>query len=571
MNNYNRNRLSRSRIITVMILSLGIFGLAKSSFAADFHIVQNSSAGDTGTDCTNAHAVSWFNNSSNWANPKQAGKIGPGDTVYLCGTITSALTVQGSGTNGDPITIRFDQGANISMELCPGSGGYSNLGCLATNGNSYIVIDGDYTGNTPCGYVNGSVVACNGKIQQTLVGTSGATCSAGTCSPQTTGIGVAAPSCTGCEIKNLEVGPMYVRTSSSDYDGHPFYPTGAIVSGSNISVHNNSFHDAPSLLLDSWLDGDTNQQIYNNSWSASSHSFVFSQNTISTAMGTAYYHDNYDNKGSTWDSTHASQFHESNIHAWGISNGTVGTGSVIGFYIYNNKLINPGKGMTDWIFLEGGPTGTPWVGETGTAYVFNNLVIGSGISVNVGSNHVIANNTVLGSGIGIGQCDGLTVENNYISGTGVQSGDGGLVYDMTSPPYVVDYNLYAYRWSAAMWECVTDANTHTWYSSPNWSTFLAACPGADQHSINDTCAWGGPCTTANQGGVNQTTGIPASDSGVRGHGANLTGLGITLLNTDLAGVAQPSNPSVTWDIGAYEYVEGRDTTPPAQPTGLVVH
>jgi len=54
-----------------------------------------------------------------------------------------------------------------------------------------------------------------------------------------------------------------------------------------------------------------------------------------------------------------------------------------------------------------------------------------------------------------------------------------------------------------------------------------------------------------------------------GAGANLTSIGIIQLNSDKDRLIRPM--SGPWDIGAFEYVEGRDTTPPAVPTGLSVN
>jgi len=37
------------------------------------------------------------------------------------------------------------------------------------------------------------------------------------------------------------------------------------------------------------------------------------------------------------------------------------------------------------------------------------------------------------------------------------------------------------------------------------------------------------------------------------------------------GLDRNNAPRVSWDVGAYEYVQGGDTTPPAAPTGLAVY
>jgi len=61
-----------------------------------------------GTVCDNAgntYSASYFNTSSNWSSTASSGKIYPGVTIALCGTIDTTLTAQGSGVSGNPITI----------------------------------------------------------------------------------------------------------------------------------------------------------------------------------------------------------------------------------------------------------------------------------------------------------------------------------------------------------------------------------------------------------------------------------------------------------------------------------
>src|SRR5258708_2562655 len=66
--------------------------------------VSQSGAGD-GASCASPRSASWFNTASSWATPKQAGKIGPGDKVYLCGAFVTSLSLQGSGSSGSPVTV----------------------------------------------------------------------------------------------------------------------------------------------------------------------------------------------------------------------------------------------------------------------------------------------------------------------------------------------------------------------------------------------------------------------------------------------------------------------------------
>jgi hypothetical protein len=94
------------------ILVSALVGVAAPPVLAEDFYVSQVATGD-GRSCSSTLSVSWFNTASSWANPKQPLKIGPGDTVYLCGTITGTLTFQGSGSDtGGVVTV---DGANATM------------------------------------------------------------------------------------------------------------------------------------------------------------------------------------------------------------------------------------------------------------------------------------------------------------------------------------------------------------------------------------------------------------------------------------------------------------------------
>jgi hypothetical protein len=59
------------------------------------------SCGSWGSQSTQSAA--WFNTAANWGGG--AGEIDPGDTVRFCGTVTTNLTVQASGTSGNNIVF----------------------------------------------------------------------------------------------------------------------------------------------------------------------------------------------------------------------------------------------------------------------------------------------------------------------------------------------------------------------------------------------------------------------------------------------------------------------------------
>src|SRR5215475_14695230 len=88
---------------SVLLLLASALAISSPLFAENVYVSQ-SGAGD-GSSCTSSRSASWFNSSANWANPKQTGKIGPGDTVFLCGTVTTSLALQNSGSTGSYVTI----------------------------------------------------------------------------------------------------------------------------------------------------------------------------------------------------------------------------------------------------------------------------------------------------------------------------------------------------------------------------------------------------------------------------------------------------------------------------------
>lgn len=119
--------------ITSLMLCL-LVGVA-SAFAENFYIGQSSAGAGDGTSCANRRAISFFNGSGNWG--VGASKISAGDTVYLCGTITTAMGVQGSGSAGNVITISPAASQTTTIDATGLTGPIFRF-----NGNQYVVLDG---------------------------------------------------------------------------------------------------------------------------------------------------------------------------------------------------------------------------------------------------------------------------------------------------------------------------------------------------------------------------------------------------------------------------------------------
>ncbi len=174
----------RKLLLAVMFVILA----ATFSAASDIYIAQNATGGNTGADCADAHAASWFNSSSNWGSG--SGKIGPGTTVHLCGTFTAPagssgyLTFQGSGLSGNPITLLFESGAVLTAPYWSGP-------AVLIGAHNYVTVDG----------------GTNGIIQATANGTDLA-------NQQDGGTGVDCGSvnmCSNVRVQNLTIADLYVH------------------------------------------------------------------------------------------------------------------------------------------------------------------------------------------------------------------------------------------------------------------------------------------------------------------------------------------------------------------------
>ncbi|MGZ3771791.1 MAG: hypothetical protein ACXVCP_19250 [Bdellovibrio sp.] len=103
----------------LLLLLLTVGGLSSNAFAAgSIYIAQTAQGINDGSNCANAHGASWFNNSNNWGTG--ANQITPGTTVFMCGTISTDLTFQGSGASGNYITLD-GLGANYSGTISNGT------------------------------------------------------------------------------------------------------------------------------------------------------------------------------------------------------------------------------------------------------------------------------------------------------------------------------------------------------------------------------------------------------------------------------------------------------------------
>jgi hypothetical protein len=536
----------RNLVLAAMFVILAT-GFSAATAAANIYIAQNAAGGNTGADCADAYAVSWFNNSSNWGS--NAAQIGPGTTVHLCGTFTSQINGQGSGSSGSPITVLFESGAQISVQVCPSNG------CMNFNGSSYLTIDG----GTPCG----PGTACNSSLSGTgnITNTANGTGLAN----QSPSQAIYCLSCSHVEIRNLLIQNLYVHASVSDVTVDQTQVNCVFVSGSNILVHDSTMHDAGWCLIDSFQSGDANVSFYNNDVHDVDHGYVLSGPTSSITAGPFYFYNNKIYGFSNWDTT-ANNYHHDGIHCFsGSSSGQ----TINGWYIYNNTIGNPnytsGANINSFIYIEGS-TGPPCATTTSPIYVFNNIFLIDHYST--------AGHMGLFSGKPVAYNNTLISTDSNSNGTcWTNSGAYGGIGAATMQNNAIGNCFILTSYTPGSWVSGSANNNVYGFTSGNTGSDFY-CEGQTSFSGWQGCAGGAKDANSSiQSSINvsTTTGVPNSGSPIIGAGTNFYSLcngqanpGLGALCYDQNGSARPSTGA--WDVGAINYSSG--TTPPAPPTGL---
>ena len=506
-----------------------VTGVVTASSGSDpqIYLAQSAAGSGSGADCNDAKAVSFFNSGSNWGSG--SGKIGPGVTVDLCGTISTPLVAQGSGSSGNPVTVYWEPNASLSEAVCPSSG------CFDTNGQKYLTLNG----------------GSSGSIQSTANGTGRAN--------QVSGVeGILATSCTGCTIEDLTIDDMYVHTSTSDSTIDGSQNRGIDFSGSNLTIKDNTLHDDAWSLYGEFSNGDANVTLAGNNIYNSDHTIALTSGTDGGSTGPVFVYGNHLHDWGGWD-TNNDSYHHDGIHCYTVANGPAHWS---GIYIYDNRFDgSTGADITSEIFLEGGSGSgyTPCADSTSPIYVFNNIFTGNTpvsngyLGLFSGSPRVY-NNTLIGdSSSDSSICSDLNggtnyepssmaFENNLTTTCNNEIGAQGGTFASGQP----DYNLWANGGDNSF---VCSGNFYTFSQFTNWRS----CIGNETHSAATSNA------LLNSDGSLQS-GSPAS-----GFGANLTSLctgNLTPLCSSYTGPPASGGAGSTtngttrpttgaWDAGAY--------------------
>lgn len=495
--------------------------------AADIYFTNAAAGGATGANCANAIAKS----SVSWA---------AGNTYHVCGTITSSIAPSADGTVGNQITILFESGAMVSMPAC------GSTGCITLDGHSYIIVDG----GTTCGVVGhagpaNTLTPCNGIIQATANGT-------GQGNAESYGISCVS-GCNHVEIRNLHIRNMYAYNGSNNDDPPGNYYAINLVA-SNVSIHNNIMHNCmagPVGNVPTSAVQIYNNEIYNMNWSM----FFSGSSTVNGITNIQVYNNDL-HDWSLYDNT-ADSLHHDGVFFAGNDNNADGVSQAD---IYDNYLHGVMSSASVCTGSSGSCMTAPiFVNDANNIRTYNNLIVipGNGGYVNNGlifywspgtlqHNDLIANNTVIdlagtsGAAIYVEGDASMTLQNN------IMSGSQNLLWTTSGTTFTALTNN-TYRDSSLSWR-----RDNNYYSSlPAWQTAI----GKDSSSR----------ATIGSLGLNSNY-VPNSGSIVIGAGMNLTSLGYTALDVDMAGNARRS--SGAWDGGAYQSGSSQTSNAPNPPSGL---
>jgi hypothetical protein len=493
--------------------------------AEHFYLAQTQKGSGSGADAADAAPVTFFNTAANWSSPvKIASRIGPGDTVHLTGTITTALVFQKGGTapmgaGTGPITLFFEPGAVMASPAWPNPNnatGAITVPASLGSGLGYVVIDG----------------GTNGIIENTANGTS--------LPNQINSIGVALDDTHDSTVQNLTVANLYVRPGpNGDHNGYGigvkvFY-YGETTPAYNDLVTHCVFHDEFEGVSIPYGAGWTNMEYsfstaYNCNWGGNAGDASSSASLVGLKV-----HDNQFHDFADWDDNSGSNSnHHNAFYGWAVSGGSLRNVS------YYNNIIGPHFGIHatsgiydsgdiggiliyNNIFLENGATDAPC---DGLIFIYPNL--GS-----TGSGYRVYNNTFLGNGSGTAidfygglgaSVTAFEAKNNIACGMATFM----AVYYNGSSTLNSDYNVL-YNGSSDL--LATSPNNQAHFDTlTQWRAL-----GYDLHS-----------STLNPN-LNGSY-VPQPPSGAISTGTNLS----AYFAVDIYGVTRP--PGSAWDIGAAEHV-----------------
>jgi hypothetical protein len=517
-------RVNRPRNLALAVMFVIL--AAAFSTASDIYIAQNAAGGNTGADCADAHAASWFNSAANWGS--NAAQVGPGTTVHLCGTFTGSagatmLNVQGSGSSGNPVIIQFESGAALNAPY------WSANGAITCSNQNYITIDGNNSG----------------IIANTNNGTN--------LTYQNPSKGVYFSNCSNAEVKNLTVQNLYQRVNDTSSNGSQTYGVYFDAGCDHIKADGNTIFMSRNLIFVAY-SSVTSAQIYNNTLDHSSWMIVMGDdNSGSSASGVLIYGNTLGPHFNEWLDT-AQTMHADGIMIFAANSGSSATAQIYDNYITCDMCSTPVVNCSGYIYTQG----------NSRTSIFNNVIYHTTSASNGPEAEII----IRGNSPGPAPSN-MSVYNNTLVGqtsntVGVKDGGG-----QAGTGLVVENNIFL-NLSVAM---TFGPNSLSSLSTSGPNDFFGnnsiAADNVDsgpENAFTTLADWQGQGFDKNRSSGNPSLAnyMPQSGSAAIGIGANLTALAITALDSDMAGVVRPT--SGAWAAGAYQ--DPTSGSAPAPPTGL---
>jgi hypothetical protein len=509
-----------------LMVALGLFTIPASASLTNAYVTQSGTA--SGGCTSSVHATSWFNSGANWGSG--ASQVGPGTTVLICGTITTPLTMQGSGASGNPIKIQWDAGA--SVQAC------SATGAVQIAGLSNLILDlGGNTAAIECPN-NGSVFGSQAIVAGITDGFGG--------------------TFSNVEIRNGTIGPIYQKSGNGG-DGLGTYLI-YVGGGSNDYFHDLTFTDSEKGIMFALSGTSSGNQIAYSTFRNIGADIYYACGGPPCADSGGQIYGNDFTVGVNWGNP-GDYTHMESVHVFPNGGGT----SITGLLVYNNYTHGawPAIGGTAALFFETASSSS----NDGvlSAEVFNNLCVMTGGATAPGDGCIFSQ--AYGQTISIYNNTSDCVSNSNSSGKGIeldsQSNDvfkveNNLTLNCSAPFYLpnsggtvtADYNDW-YN---------TGSNGFFWNGNAydTFAQYQSAASPQETHSITTNPM------------VNSDYTLEAG-SPVIGLGANLSVLNLSPLDTskpltvgtgDEGILGAVRVPVGNWDLGAYAFNNALRPNPP---------
>ena len=282
--------------------------LIANANASDIYAAQSQAGSHDGSSCANAIATSALT----------AGNESGGNTIHLCGTITSNIDIQGGGSAGNLLTFKWESGARVSI-----LSGY----IFNPNGYSYLLFDG----GVPCG----PGTNCDTVEAANMTGYAAGQTGIAENTNNGSALGNQAINAEffyggygggNVEIRNLIIRNLYIHSTMGDSTGQAdsgIYVLRCNTCTGNISIHDNTIHDLGNAISLQQFSSSPTISIYNNDMYRNNWAIENSGNGARTLN----IYNNYFHDAKNWDTSNDA-FHHNSLHNYMNAGGTDSLGSI---------------------------------------------------------------------------------------------------------------------------------------------------------------------------------------------------------------------------------------------------